>query len=303
MRSHSSSLLVSILALSMGVLPLTGTTAADAPPVTPTVSPSPTAAVTPVAGATAAGMTPPYAANRKATIKVRFRAAVRSLAVAHQTPRGYDRDTFGGWRDADGDCRDTRAEVLVSESRRPVTGSCSVTRGRWFSLYDNRFWRRASDVDIDHVVPLKEVWRSGGKRWGSARRVAYANDLADRRTLRAVTDNVNQSKGDSDPARWLPEYHQCTYVAEYTAVKIRWSLKVDRAEKAAMRRVASHCRNVVLRVHKARVVTKSSGGGNDPRFDTCAEAIAHGYGPYYRGRDVEYTWYTDADGDGVVCES
>ena len=46
-----------------------------------------------------------------------------------------------------------------------------------------------------------------------------------------------------------------------------------------------------------------SGGGTDPRFDTCREAIAAGYGPYYRGQDPEYEWYQDRDGDGVVCES
>jgi hypothetical protein len=44
------------------------------------------------------------------------------------------------------------------------------------------------------------------------------------------------------------------------------------------------------------------GPGTDPRFDTCGEAIAAGYGPYYRGQDPEYDWYRDADGDGVVCE-
>jgi hypothetical protein len=40
----------------------------------------------------------------------------------------------------------------------------------------------------------------------------------------------------------------------------------------------------------------------DPRFPTCAAANAAGYGPYYRGTDPEYYWYTDRDNDGVVCE-
>ncbi|WP_218137078.1 excalibur calcium-binding domain-containing protein [Asanoa ishikariensis] len=39
----------------------------------------------------------------------------------------------------------------------------------------------------------------------------------------------------------------------------------------------------------------------DPRFDTCKDAIAHGYGPYRRG-ETEYGWYRDGDNDGVVCE-
>ncbi|WP_157963738.1 lamin tail domain-containing protein [Actinocorallia populi] len=40
----------------------------------------------------------------------------------------------------------------------------------------------------------------------------------------------------------------------------------------------------------------------DPRYGTCTEAKANGYGPYYEGRDPEYHWYSDRDGDGVVCE-
>lgn len=40
----------------------------------------------------------------------------------------------------------------------------------------------------------------------------------------------------------------------------------------------------------------------DPRFDTCKEANANGYGNYVRGQDPEYDWYKDRDKDGVVCE-
>ncbi|KAB1909757.1 excalibur calcium-binding domain-containing protein [Micromonospora tulbaghiae] len=46
----------------------------------------------------------------------------------------------------------------------------------------------------------------------------------------------------------------------------------------------------------------SSGGGNDPRFGTCKEANANGYGPYRQGKDPEYYWYIDRDNDGTVCE-
>lgn len=41
---------------------------------------------------------------------------------------------------------------------------------------------------------------------------------------------------------------------------------------------------------------------NDPRFQTCREALRNGYGPYYDGIDPEYNWYIDGDSDGVVCE-
>ncbi|YCK35936.1 thermonuclease family protein [Actinomadura sp. ATCC 39365] len=48
--------------------------------------------------------------------------------------------------------------------------------------------------------------------------------------------------------------------------------------------------------------TPTPPAGTDPRFRTCAEANAAGYGPYRRGVDPEYAWYQDRDGDGVVCE-
>ena len=67
-----------------------------------------------------------------------------------------------------------------------------------------RHGRNPSDVDIDHVVALKEAWDSGARSWSSVNRKRYANDLGYSGTLVAVTDNVNASKGDRDVAQWLP---------------------------------------------------------------------------------------------------
>jgi hypothetical protein len=240
-----------------------------------------------------------------AVVGVRLRTAIRQLPVRRETRAGYDRDKFRHWVDGDGDCRDTRDEVLAAESRVRVRG-CDVARGRWFSYYDHRTWRDSGDVDVDHLVALAEAWDSGARRWTARTRQRFANDLGDRRSLVAVTDNVNMSKSDRDPAEWLPRFGKCTYVNQWTAVKRRWSLRVDRAEKRALMRRARRCANVRLQVRKARVVTRRAGrtrrGGTDPRFDTCAEANDHGYGNYKRGRDREYAWYTDADSDGWVCE-
>ena len=275
-------------------------------PTAPMTDRGPTAAVVGSVGPVDTVVAPVAAT----TVRVRLRAAVRNLRVAAETPAGYARSKYRLWIDADGDCRDTRDEVLAQESQVKVSG-CDVRVGRWFSYYDRRTWTRASDVDIDHLVPLKEAWDSGAKRWNAATRTRYANDLADPRTLVAVTDNVNQSKSDQDPADWLPQYGKCRYVAQWTAVKIRWSLKVDRAEKRTLRRVAAGCANVRLHVVKARIgrarTTSGTTGGTtsgslDPRFDYCYQAKDAGYGPYYQGVDPEYDWYTDADGDGIVCE-
>ena len=184
----------------------------------------------------------------------RLRAAVRQLSVARETNVGYDREKFQHWIDADGDCQDTRAEVLIAESREGTTGGCVVETGEWFSYYDRETWTDVSDVDIDHMVALAEAWGSGAKRWTGASRKRFANDLRDRRALVAVTDNVNQSKGDRDPAEWMPEHGQCRYVREWVAIKLRWSLKVNRAEMRRLVELAGGCMNKMLRWTPARVV-------------------------------------------------
>ena len=178
---------------------------------------------------------------------LRLRAAVRSLPQADETPDGYDRDLFKHWIDADGDCQDTREEVLIAESRVPLDG-CTVTEGEWFSPYDRVTWTASSDVDIDHLVPLKEAWDSGARAWGDHRRERYANDLGDPRSLVAVTDNVNQSKGDRDVAEWLPTFGVCGYVRHWTAVKLRWGLTVDGPERAELVRLAGSCPNRMVHV-------------------------------------------------------
>ncbi len=199
----------------------------------------------------------------------RLREAVKRLNVASETNAGYERDKFRHWVDANGDCQDTRDEVLDQESKTAVSG-CDIQRGRWFSYYDKRTWSRSSDVDIDHMVALKEAWGSGAKKWNSNTRERYANDLGDRRSLVAVTDNVNSSKGDQDPSSWLPQYGRCRYVAEWTVVKLRWRLKVNRAEKAALLRVARNCANVKLHWRTARIGL--GGGSGDDTGSSAAGA-------------------------------
>jgi hypothetical protein len=126
------------------------------------------------------------------------------------------------------------------------------------SYYDNAVWVSDDDVDIDHLVALAEAWDSGGKRWAARTRDNYANDLGDGRTLLAVTDNVNQSKGDQDVAEWLPPRRSvhCRYVRTYVAVKLRWSLRVDRTEKLVLTREARSCSNPVLHVDTARIALR-----------------------------------------------
>jgi hypothetical protein len=195
------------------------------------------------------GLAAPAQAN---SYSASLRTAISSLPVAAEVRTGYSRTLFPHWIDADGDGCNTRYEVLIAEAttRPSVSSSCSLTGGRWYSYFDNAYYTLPSDLDIDHLVPLAEAWDSGARSWTTERRRAFANDLDDDRTLVAVKDSVNQAKGDRDPAEWLPPYAgaKCRYIQEWVAVKVRWRLTVDAAEKTALANHAASCTNVTLRV-------------------------------------------------------
>lgn len=172
------------------------------------------------------------------------RTLLNRLTVASESgSTTYQRSYFRHWIDADGDGCDTREEVLIHESRTTVyPGSgCRVTTGRWYSWYDGATWTQASDVDIDHVVALKEAWESGARRWTTSDRTRYANDLGLSWSLDAVTDNVNQSKSDRDPSQWLPPRTsvRCTYAIHWVGVKYRWRLTINSAERSALSSIIS----------------------------------------------------------------
>lgn len=118
------------------------------------------------------------------------------------------------------------------------------------SPYDGVATNLASDLDIvssqisaftdpnlvkDHVVPLKEAWVSGARSWTPARRQQLANDLT-LPQLFAVTDNLNQAKGNQDPSTWLPPLNsfKCTYVLAWIQVKHYYGLTVNSGEKTAL---------------------------------------------------------------------
>jgi hypothetical protein len=240
---------------------------------------------------------------------------LREIRIRNESSSaGYQRELFGGWT-TNGGCT-TRQSVLIAEDRATPPSGCQIQRGRWNSLYDGQTVSDASSLDIDHMVPLEQAYVSGASRWSAGTRHRYANDLGYAGSLRAVTASTNRSKGDSDPAHWMPprQIHRCKYIGNWIAVKYRWHLAADRSELAVLRRIVEKCgrksdvpkpRRATVRISKAKPQRSQShphSGGTDRRFSTCAEAIAHGLGPYRRGKDAEYAWYRDADDDGLVCE-
>ena len=167
-------------------------------------------------------------------------AGLTVAAWTHTTT--YNRNLFPTWDTISGTCN-TRETVLKRDGTNVVVNSaCTATSGRWYSPYDGATWTAASDLDIDHVIPLKNAWISGAWAWTTSKRESFANDLTDPQLI-AVTENVNQSKSDASPDAWKPPLtsYYCTYARMWVRVKYVWSLTVTTAEKSALTSMLATC--------------------------------------------------------------
>lgn len=146
----------------------------------------------------------------------------------------YNRKSWSHWVDNDQDCQDTRAEILIRDSIAPVkfkrNKGCSVSWGKWLDPYTLQTFTKASDIDIDHIIPLAHAHRNGAKNWTKKQKRAFANDPAN---LLAVEDNANQQKNAQAPHEWMPsnrEYH-CVYLKKWQQLKRKYSLSATAAEQ------------------------------------------------------------------------
>lgn len=153
----------------------------------------------------------------------------------NRAPASYNRDYFGGWKDTDRDCHDTRAEILMSLSTGPYafrSNGCTVDRGRWLDPYTGRIFTQAGDLDIDHMVPLAWAWDKGAWSWDQATREQFANDPVN---LFAVEASANRQKGAKGPLDWLPPdtAYQCEYVTRFERIRLTYKLTLSAAEQSA----------------------------------------------------------------------
>jgi hypothetical protein len=193
-----------------------------------------TGACTPVTGEPA---TPAPAASEAS-------AQLDALTVASARPMtGYSRDRFPHWRKVDDNC-DVRDAVLKRDGTAvQASRTCKITKGSWFSPYDAKTYTSADVIDIDHMVPLANAWRSGADGWTDDQRAEFANDLA-RPQLLAVSRTTNRAKGDQDPSQWKPANrgYWCEYARRWIVVKSFWTLTVTEREKSALREMLGTCR-------------------------------------------------------------
>ena len=179
------------------------------------------------------------------------RSMLRRIEVAPAgSMSGYSREEFPhwaadgtafGWEEPDGSC-DVRDDALLRDGRGvEVDEECSIVAGRWLDPYTGEALEDSEDVDIDHIVPLANAWRSGANGWDESKREAYANDPG---VLLSVDDGVNQTKGDKGPEAWLPPNadYRCEYARRWISIKQDWNLTVNPQEKTTLQRLLQGCR-------------------------------------------------------------
>jgi len=254
---------------------------AEAPVLTPLGATSSTAGSTAVAVTQSAG-DPGLAAVAL--------SALAQLDVRTADPQmGYRRDLFGqAWSDdvtvegGHNGC-DTRNDILrrdlASVQIKVGTNGCVVLTGTLDDPYSAQtiaFVRGAATSDavqIDHLVALSDAWRSGAQLLTADQRQDLANDPLN---LLAVSGPLNQAKGDSDAASWLPPNaaFRCSYVIRQIQVKTRYGLWVESAEYDAMARILTDCGDPEAAPVSTPAAPALSTPGGDPAPTTPVEQPA-----------------------------
>ena len=323
-------------------VPMTSTDSSTASAtVTTTATKAPTAATTPaveqVATAPAETQSEPTSAPEPTTptraptpaptnIAASQPAALQvTIAPVPVNLPQYDRATWKHWTDDDRDCQNARHEVLAAESLITPTfrtdKHCIVEAGQWLTPYSVITVTDPGDLDIDHMVPLRNAHDSGAWTWTAERKRLYANYLDDPQHLIAVTARANRSKGARGPEDWKPDdqNYWCQYAIDWITVKDTWELIVTREEHGALTAMLNTCEHppslsvstqqgsgVGLRATSTPVPQSQSGNNT---YSSCDAAEAEGeprvQGTQGRGKGFP-AWMVptarDGDSDGVVCE-
>lgn len=142
----------------------------------------------------------------------------------------YNRKEWGVWRDEDGNCLNTRHEILKTRSLVPVKiNGCRVISGKWNDFYFSEVLSSSSEVDIDHVVPVHHAFYHGAKNWSQAEKAKFYNDFEN---LVITNKKYNRQKGSNDFTSWSPvnKTYACKYAKKWFYIKQKYKLVISEKE-------------------------------------------------------------------------
>lgn len=177
-----------------------------------------------------------------------------AMTVRNFGMQGYSRDKqFGNWLDADSNgwtmplpsprCN-SREATLIRDGENVVADpkTCSVKSGRWIDPLTGTVMTNArEEIEIDHVVPLANAYRSGASNWDNTQRRKYAND-PEVLAISLGTEN-GEMKGDSGPEVYKPvESSRCAYALRWVQIKSKYQLTLNSEnERAALTQMLGTC--------------------------------------------------------------
>jgi hypothetical protein len=172
----------------------------------------------------------PRRRRRPAPKDVRQVGNLKLVVQRDDSMYGYTRDVFGPGLSSiiagDGGMS-PRDKILLRDGKRVKVVGNKIVHGQWHCPYTGAVMSHPSDVEIDHIVPLAEAWRSGAQMWAPNKMWEFNRDETN---LVAVSKAANRNKSDKDITAWLPKYNKTQYLADWIRIKNAFGLTMDEQE-------------------------------------------------------------------------
>lgn len=164
---------------------------------------------------------------------------LEKLSIGESQEVKYDRKSWKHWT---GSPCDTRETVLFQQGSNVVQdpNNCKALSGTWIDPYSGDTFTNASDLDIDHVIPLGYAAKHGGADWTPEKKEQFANDTSQ---LLAVSAKENRSKSDSGPADYMPksrDFH-CDYSKIWVSTASSYGITISESDKTALKAGLQKC--------------------------------------------------------------
>lgn len=145
------------------------------------------------------------------------------------------------WKHWIGSPCNTRQEVLIAQGDNVETDAkCKILSGSWVDPYSLVVFDNASDLDIDHVIPLSYAAQMGANSWSKEVKEQFANDQSQ---LLAVSAKENRSKGDKGPSKYMPpnkSFH-CEYSTIWVETAYKYNIAITVKDRTALEKGLKTC--------------------------------------------------------------